>query len=35
MPALDLILEHLVDHLVLLDDGQAFELGRFYFNRVH
>lgn len=35
MPALNLILQHLIDHLVLLDDGQALELGRLNFNCIH
>jgi hypothetical protein len=35
MPLCDLLLQHLVDQLVLLDHRQALELGRLNLDRVH
>lgn len=35
MPLCDLLLQHLVNQLVLLDHSQTLEFGRLDFNRIH
>lgn len=35
MPALDFVFQHFIDHLVLLDDRQAFELGGLDLDGIH